>query len=162
MQKIAACVCMCVCENSAVFLIYVEFGLQFNAKHCNSLGQKYFWTCVLVSHVIWFFLTSLDPASLMPPLLDPADFSFSVDDGRPFSPCFHQSAQVDPVSHTNEGNASFTEQYWKDLVDHNQKALGDALEENSQVWKEGIAENLQTIQPRSHFTSKCLGANACI
>ncbi|XP_078240224.1 multicilin [Pogona vitticeps] len=74
-----------------------------------------------------------DPASLMPPLLDPADFSFPVDDGRPFSPCFDPSVQIDPASHTNAENVSFIEQYWKDLADHNQKALGDALEENSQL-----------------------------
>ncbi|KAJ7334980.1 hypothetical protein JRQ81_012921 [Phrynocephalus forsythii] len=74
-----------------------------------------------------------DPVSLMPPLLDPADFSFSVDEGRPFSPCFHPSAPADPGSHTPAENVSFTEQYWKDLADQNQKALGNALEENSQL-----------------------------
>ncbi|KAH0627942.1 hypothetical protein JD844_008534 [Phrynosoma platyrhinos] len=62
-----------------------------------------------------------------------ADFSFSVDDERPFSPCLRQPSHVDPVSQTNRENISSTEQYWKDLADHNQKALGDALVENNQL-----------------------------
>uniref|UniRef100_A0A8D2IN36 Multicilin n=1 Tax=Varanus komodoensis TaxID=61221 RepID=A0A8D2IN36_VARKO len=78
-------------------------------------------------------LVSLDPSSLMPPLLDSADFSFPVDDGRPFSPCLHQPTQADPVSQMTVENISSTEQYWKDLADHNQKALGDALVENNQL-----------------------------
>ncbi|XP_061463429.1 multicilin [Rhineura floridana] len=74
-----------------------------------------------------------DPSSLMPPLLDSPDFPFPVDDGRAFSPCFHQPAQDDSVSQINVTNISSTEQYWKDLADHNQKALGDALVENNQL-----------------------------
>ncbi|XP_062984730.1 multicilin [Elgaria multicarinata webbii] len=74
-----------------------------------------------------------DPSSLMPPLLDSADFSFPVDDGRPFSPCLHQPAQVDSILQMNAESISSTEQYWKDLADHNQKALGDALVENNQL-----------------------------
>ncbi|XP_077202521.1 multicilin [Paroedura picta] len=74
-----------------------------------------------------------DPSSLMPPLLDPADFSFPVDDGRPFSPCIPLPVQEDPLSQMNVETVSSSEQYWKDLADHNQKALGDALVENNQL-----------------------------
>nr|XP_056705018.1 multicilin [Euleptes europaea] len=74
-----------------------------------------------------------DPSSLMPPLLDSADFPFPEDDGRPFSPCIPLPAQEDPLSQMNVENVSSAEQYWKDLADHNQKALGDALLENNQL-----------------------------
>ncbi|CAI5787568.1 multicilin [Podarcis lilfordi] len=74
-----------------------------------------------------------DPSSLMPPLLDCADFSFPVDDGRSFSPCFRQPAEDDSASQMNAENISSTEQYWKDLANQNQKALGDALVENNQL-----------------------------
>ncbi|XP_015278701.1 PREDICTED: multicilin [Gekko japonicus] len=72
-----------------------------------------------------------DPSSLMPPLLDSA--VFPVDDGRPFSPGIPLPAQEDPLSQMNVDNISSAEQYWKDLADHNQKALGDALVENNQL-----------------------------
>nr|XP_028605341.1 multicilin [Podarcis muralis] len=74
-----------------------------------------------------------DPSSLMPPLLDCADFPFPVDDGRSFSPCFRQPAEDDSASQMNAENISSTEQYWKDLANQNQKALGDALVENNQL-----------------------------
>ncbi|XP_060616788.2 multicilin [Anolis sagrei] len=74
-----------------------------------------------------------DSSSLMPPLLDSDDFSFPVDDDEPFSPCLQQPSQVDPASQTNRENISSSEQYWKDLADHNQKALGNALVENNQL-----------------------------
>uniref|UniRef100_G1KR23 Multicilin n=1 Tax=Anolis carolinensis TaxID=28377 RepID=G1KR23_ANOCA len=74
-----------------------------------------------------------DSSSLMPPLIDSDDFSFPVDDDGPFSPCLQQPSQVDPASQTNRENISSTEQYWKDLADHNQKALGNALVENNQL-----------------------------
>ncbi|XP_034956825.1 multicilin [Zootoca vivipara] len=74
-----------------------------------------------------------DPSSLMPPLLDCADFPFPVDDGRSYSPCFRQPAEDDSASQMNAENISSTEQYWKDLANQNQKALGDALVENNQL-----------------------------
>ncbi|XP_053265098.1 multicilin [Podarcis raffonei] len=86
-----------------------------------------------ISCITCFLLVSLDPSSLMPPLLDCADFSFPVDDGRSFSPCFRQSAEDDSASQMNAENISSTEQYWKDLANQNQKALGDALVENNQL-----------------------------
>lgn len=66
----------------------------------------------------------------MAPLLD---FSFPVDNGSPPSPCLQKPTQIDPVSHLSLESVSPTEQYWKELADHNQKALGDALVENNQV-----------------------------
>uniref|UniRef100_A0A8D0E0K8 Multicilin n=1 Tax=Salvator merianae TaxID=96440 RepID=A0A8D0E0K8_SALMN len=74
-----------------------------------------------------------DPSSLMPPLLDSAEFSFPEDNGGLFGPCFNQIAQDNPASQTNAETISSTEQYWKDVADHNQKALGDALVENNQL-----------------------------
>uniref|UniRef100_A0ACB8EPU7 Uncharacterized protein n=1 Tax=Sphaerodactylus townsendi TaxID=933632 RepID=A0ACB8EPU7_9SAUR len=74
-----------------------------------------------------------DPSSLVPPLLDSADFSFPVDDGRPYTPCIPLPAQEDLLSQMNVESTSSAEQYWKDLADHNQKALGDALVENNQL-----------------------------
>ncbi|XP_060092421.1 multicilin [Heteronotia binoei] len=70
-----------------------------------------------------------DPSSLM---LDSADFSFPVDD-EAFSPCIPLPTQEDPLSQMNVENIPSAEQYWKDLADHNQKALGDALVENNQL-----------------------------
>lgn len=72
----------------------------------------------------------------MPPLLNSDDFSFPADVvDRSFSPCIHQPGQAEPFSQVNVENISSTEQYWKNLADHNEKALGDALVENNQVWK---------------------------
>ncbi|EMP41363.1 Protein Idas [Chelonia mydas] len=72
----------------------------------------------------------LDPSSLMPPPLDTADFTFPLGDGSAFSPCI-QRLQNNPLPHMNLQNSA--EQYWKDVADQNQKALGDALVENNQL-----------------------------
>ncbi|KAJ6669893.1 hypothetical protein lerEdw1_000442 [Lerista edwardsae] len=83
---------------------------------------------------IFFILNGLlDPSSLMPPLLNSDDFSFPADVDRSFSPCIHEPVQGDPFSQVNVENISSTEQYWKNLADHNEKALGDALVENNQL-----------------------------
>ncbi|CAM5113498.1 unnamed protein product [Eretmochelys imbricata] len=71
-----------------------------------------------------------DPSSLMPPPLDTADFIFPLGDGSAFSPCIQRS-QNNPLPHMNLQNSA--EQYWKDVADQNQKALGDALVENNQL-----------------------------
>ncbi|CAM5113516.1 unnamed protein product [Eretmochelys imbricata] len=71
-----------------------------------------------------------DPSSLMPPPLDTADFTFPLGDGSAFSPCIQRS-QNNPLPHMNLQNSA--EQYWKDVADQNQKALGDALVENNQL-----------------------------
>ncbi|KAK9408548.1 multicilin [Crotalus adamanteus] len=70
-----------------------------------------------------------DTSPLTAPLLD---FSFPMDNGNPPSPCLQKPAQIDPVSHLSLESVLPTEQYWKELADHNQKALGDALVENNQ------------------------------
>ncbi|XP_034296640.2 multicilin [Pantherophis guttatus] len=67
-----------------------------------------------------------DPSPLMAPLLD---FPFPGDNGSPPSPCLQKPIQIDP----NLESFSSTEQYWKELADQNQKALGDALVENNQL-----------------------------
>ncbi|KAG6940924.1 multiciliate differentiation and DNA synthesis associated cell cycle protein [Chelydra serpentina] len=71
-----------------------------------------------------------DPSSLMPPPLDTADFTFPLGDGSAFSPCIQRS-QNNPLPHMNLQNSA--EQYWKDVADQNQKALGDALVQNNQL-----------------------------
>ncbi|KAM9138020.1 multicilin [Pangshura tecta] len=70
------------------------------------------------------------PSSLMPPPLDTADFTFPLGDVSAFSPCIQRS-QNNPLPHMNLQNSA--EQYWKDVADQNQKALGDALVENNQL-----------------------------
>ncbi|TFK15802.1 Multicilin [Platysternon megacephalum] len=70
------------------------------------------------------------PSSLMPPPLDTEDFTFPLGDGSAFSPCIQRS-QNNPLPHMNLQNSA--EQYWKDVADQNQKALGDALVENNQL-----------------------------
>ncbi|ETE72811.1 Protein Idas, partial [Ophiophagus hannah] len=77
------------------------------------------------SHVIKA-LSFLDPSPLMAPLLD---FPFPVDSGSPPSPCLQKPIEID----LNLESVSSTEQYWKELADQNQKALGDALVENNQL-----------------------------
>ncbi|XP_026526234.1 multicilin [Notechis scutatus] len=67
-----------------------------------------------------------DPSPLMAPLLD---FPFPVDSGSPPSPCLQKPVPID----LNLESVSSTEQYWKELADQNQKALGDALVENNQL-----------------------------
>uniref|UniRef100_A0A8C8R6G7 Multicilin n=1 Tax=Pelusios castaneus TaxID=367368 RepID=A0A8C8R6G7_9SAUR len=72
----------------------------------------------------------LDSTSLMPPPLDPADFTFPLGDGSAFSPCILHPAN-NPLPQTSLQSSA--EQYWKDVADQNQKALGDALVENNQL-----------------------------
>ncbi|XP_034630097.1 multicilin [Trachemys scripta elegans] len=66
----------------------------------------------------------------MPPPLDTEDFTFPLGDGSAFSPCI-QPSQNNLLPHMNLQNSA--EQYWKDVADQNQKALGDALVENNQL-----------------------------
>ncbi|XP_067425115.1 multicilin [Emydura macquarii macquarii] len=71
-----------------------------------------------------------DPSSLMPPPLDTEGFSFPLGDGSAFSPCIQRSRN-NPLPQMGLQNPA--EQYWKDVADQNQKALGDALVENNQL-----------------------------
>ncbi|KYO29114.1 multicilin [Alligator mississippiensis] len=73
-----------------------------------------------------------DPTDLMPPPLDAAGFSFPLSDGSAFSPCL-QTAPGASIPQPSLPGAAPAEQYWKEVADHNQRALGDALVENSQL-----------------------------
>uniref|UniRef100_A0A8C4Y0D1 Multicilin n=1 Tax=Gopherus evgoodei TaxID=1825980 RepID=A0A8C4Y0D1_9SAUR len=84
----------------------------------------------VTEHDLTLVISSIDPSSLMPPPLDTADFTFPLGNGSAFSPCIQRS-QNNPLPHTNLQNSA--EQYWKDVADQNQKALGDALVENNQL-----------------------------
>ncbi|XP_074852062.1 multicilin [Carettochelys insculpta] len=72
----------------------------------------------------------LDSASYTAPPLDAADFTFPLGDGADFSPCI-QEPPSNPLPQVSLPNAA--EQYWKDVADQNQRALGDALVENTEL-----------------------------
>lgn len=71
----------------------------------------------------------------MSPSLAGGDFPFSPSDILPFGPCI--SPPLSPPE------VPLPEQYWKEVADQNQRALGDALIENNQVgtlgWGRGRA-----------------------
>ncbi|XDB61839.1 PREDICTED: multicilin [Capra hircus] len=66
-----------------------------------------------------------DSSSLMSPSLAGGDFPFSPSDILPFGPCI--SPPLSPPE------VPLPEQYWKEVADQNQRALGDALIENNQL-----------------------------
>lgn len=73
----------------------------------------------------------------MPPSLDCTDFDFSLGEEVAFGCCTPQLessmlAQMPPAQMPLQHPPS-PEPCWRDLADQNQKALGDALEANSQV-----------------------------
>ncbi|XP_062939425.1 multicilin [Cynocephalus volans] len=76
-----------------------------------------------------------DSSSLLSPHLAGGDFPFSPCDVAPFEPCL--SPPLDPLAlqppprHPSE--VPPPEQYWKEVADQNQRALGDALVENNQL-----------------------------
>lgn len=73
-----------------------------------------------------------DSSSLMSPPLASRDFPFSPCDTLPFGPCASQP--LNPLAPPRRpGDALQSEQYWKEVADQNQRALGDALVENNQV-----------------------------
>ncbi|KAG8519808.1 Multicilin [Galemys pyrenaicus] len=76
-----------------------------------------------------------DSSSLMSPPLAGGDFTFSPCDASPFghclSPRLEPSALQSPPPCTS--NTPAPEQYWKEVADQNQRALGDALVENNQL-----------------------------
>ncbi|XP_023421015.1 multicilin isoform X2 [Cavia porcellus] len=81
-----------------------------------------------------------DSSSLMSPPLVDSDFPFSPcdDDISPFDPGFSpppldpQTLQSPPLCPPEEPPLPL-EQYWKEVADQNQRALGDALVENNQL-----------------------------
>ncbi|NXH37124.1 MCIN protein, partial [Myiagra hebetior] len=73
-----------------------------------------------------------DASTLMPPALDCTGFDFSLGEEVALGPCTPQLpnsvlVQVPPQ------HLSSPEPCWRDLADQHQKALGDALEANSQL-----------------------------
>ncbi|XP_020027477.1 multicilin [Castor canadensis] len=76
-----------------------------------------------------------DSSSLMLPSLAGGDFPFSPCDVLPFGPCLTRS--LDPSALQSPPlrapEVPPPEQYWKEVADQNQRALGDALVENNQL-----------------------------
>lgn len=80
----------------------------------------------------------------MSPPLTGGDFPFSPGNVLPFGPCL--SPPLDPRALQSPPlpppDVPRPEQYWKEVADQNQRALGDALVENNQVgtlgWLPGI------------------------
>ncbi|XP_077629100.1 multicilin [Crocuta crocuta] len=76
-----------------------------------------------------------DSSSLMSPPLTGGDFPFSPGDVLPFGPCL--SPPLDPGAlqppPLPPPDVPRPEQYWKEVADQNQRALGDALVENNQL-----------------------------
>ncbi|KAF0876786.1 MCIN protein, partial [Crocuta crocuta] len=74
-------------------------------------------------------------SSLMSPPLTGGDFPFSPGDVLPFGPCL--SPPLDPGAlqppPLPPPDVPRPEQYWKEVADQNQRALGDALVENNQL-----------------------------
>lgn len=64
--------------------------------------------------------------------LDGADYDFSLGEEVAFGPCTPQ-LQSSVLVQVPPQHLSSPEPCWSDLADRHQKALGDALEENSQV-----------------------------
>ncbi|XP_011378927.1 multicilin [Pteropus vampyrus] len=80
-------------------------------------------------------LMSPDSSSLMSPALSAGDFPYSPCDVLQFEPCL--SAPLDPPALQSPPlrppDVPPLEQYWKEVADQNQRALGDALVENNQL-----------------------------
>ncbi|XP_015217589.1 multicilin isoform X1 [Lepisosteus oculatus] len=78
----------------------------------------------------------LDSVSLQLPSCDVADFEGCVMSPIPALPehSLHSTMTYTALSHApHEGLSPHAEQYWKHVADHNQKALGDALQANNQL-----------------------------
>ncbi|NXO92408.1 MCIN protein, partial [Certhia brachydactyla] len=73
-----------------------------------------------------------DVSALMPPPLDCTDYDFSLDEEVALSTCTPQ-LQNSVLVQVPPQHLSSSEQCWRDVADQHQKALGDALEANSQL-----------------------------
>ncbi|XP_077646517.1 multicilin [Lonchura striata] len=78
------------------------------------------------------FRDTVDVSTLMPPPLDCTDYDFSLGEEVTFGPCTPQ-LQSSTLVQIPPQNLSSPELCWRDLADQHQKALGDALEANSQL-----------------------------
>ncbi|XP_029433119.1 multicilin [Rhinatrema bivittatum] len=77
-----------------------------------------------------------EPVSLLPPALGVVDFNLPRCDVSAFAPCLAGAvhpAPPDNLLQMSLQTTALTEQYWRDVADQNQKALGDALVENNQL-----------------------------
>uniref|UniRef100_G1U417 Multiciliate differentiation and DNA synthesis associated cell cycle protein n=1 Tax=Oryctolagus cuniculus TaxID=9986 RepID=G1U417_RABIT len=76
-----------------------------------------------------------DSSSLMSPPLAGGDFPFSPCDVSPFEPCLSppRDPRALPSPPLRPPDVPPPEQYWKEVADQNQRALGNALVENNQV-----------------------------
>lgn len=84
-------------------------------------------------------LSSPDSSSLMSPALADDGFSFSPCDMSPFEPCLSRPLEPRalPSPPLCPQDVPPPEQYWKEVADQNQRALGNALVENNQVGTRG-------------------------
>ncbi|XP_048224483.1 multicilin [Perognathus longimembris pacificus] len=73
-----------------------------------------------------------DSSSLMSPSLAAGDFPFSPCEVSPFGPCLSPSLEPSPLPVLDAPQPP-PEQYWKEVADQNQRALGNALVENNQL-----------------------------
>ncbi|NXI18804.1 MCIN protein, partial [Irena cyanogastra] len=74
-----------------------------------------------------------DVSTLMPPPLDCTDYDFLLGEEVAFGPCTPQLQSSVLVQVPPQQLSSSPEPCWRDLADQHQKALGDALEINSQL-----------------------------
>ncbi|XP_040833629.1 multicilin [Ochotona curzoniae] len=76
-----------------------------------------------------------DSSSLMSPALADDGFSFSPCDMSPFEPCLSRPLEPRalPSPPLCPQDVPPPEQYWKEVADQNQRALGNALVENNQL-----------------------------
>uniref|UniRef100_A0A8C3P0V3 Multicilin n=1 Tax=Cyanoderma ruficeps TaxID=181631 RepID=A0A8C3P0V3_9PASS len=73
-----------------------------------------------------------DISTLMPPPLDCTDYDFSLGAEVAFDPCTPQ-LQSSVLVQVSPQHLSSPEPCWREVADQHQKALGDALEANSQL-----------------------------
>ncbi|KAI1240107.1 hypothetical protein IHE44_0011556 [Lamprotornis superbus] len=74
----------------------------------------------------------MDVSTLMPTPLDCTDYDLSLGEEVAFGPCTPQ-LQSSVLVQVPQQHLSSPEPCWRDLADQHQKALGDALEANSQL-----------------------------
>ncbi|NXX19158.1 MCIN protein, partial [Podargus strigoides] len=101
-----------------------------------------------------------DASTSMPPSLDSTDFDFSLGEEVAFGPCNPQ-LESSTLAQMPPQRLPSPEPCWRDLADQHQKALGDALEANSQL-QETLTqrqEELATLQ-ESNVQLKDLASQA--
>ncbi|NWX53313.1 MCIN protein, partial [Promerops cafer] len=84
-----------------------------------------------------------DVSALMPPPLDCTDYDFSLGEKVAFGPCTPQ-LQSSMLVQAPPQRLSSPEPCWRDLADQHQKALGDALDANSQL-QETLAQRQEEL-----------------